>query len=190
MAGRTEIYSCKKCQSLTRFPRFNYLDRVLDTRRGRCGEYSMLMYRFLRLLGYRVRWVADWADHVWIEVATPMPRGGSRWVHVDPCEAAVDEPLLYQGWGKNQTYIVALSFDRGAEDVTHIYTSNMAAASQRREEPPRKLRSALREASVTLRSLPITVMSRELTGIARLLTSLRAFTVRLALRIYYALAFW
>lgn len=25
----------------------------------------------------------------------------------DPCEAAVDKPLLYQEWGKQQTYIVA-----------------------------------------------------------------------------------
>ena len=189
MAGRTEIYSCKKCQSLTRFPRFNYLDRVIETRRGRCGEYSMLMYRFLRLLGYRVRWVADWADHVWVEVSVPRVRGRSRWVHVDPCEAAVDEPLLYQGWGKNQTYIVALSFDSGAEDVTRAYTSDLAAALQRREEPARGIRSALREASVTLRSLPLTVVGRELTGIARLWTSIRAFVTKLALRIYYALSF-
>lgn len=42
-AGRTELYSCGKCGGLTRFPRFNLLDRVLLTRRGRCGEYSMLV---------------------------------------------------------------------------------------------------------------------------------------------------
>ena len=71
----------------------------------------MLLYRILRALGHeRVRWVVDWSDHVWVEArlggAGAVPTGG-RWVHLDPCEAAVDEPLLYEGWGKNQTYIVA-----------------------------------------------------------------------------------
>lgn len=63
-AGRTEMYSCSKCRAVSRFPRFNFLNRVLQTRKGRCGEYSMLMYRMLRLLQYAVRWVVDWADHV------------------------------------------------------------------------------------------------------------------------------
>ncbi len=30
-----------------------------------------------------------------------------RWVHLDLCEAAVNNPLLYEGLGKNGTYIVA-----------------------------------------------------------------------------------
>jgi len=32
-----------------------------------------------------------------------------RWIPIDPCEASVDEPLLYESWGKNQTYIIAFS---------------------------------------------------------------------------------
>jgi len=40
-----------------------------------------------------------------VEVSLP----GKGWVHLDPCEAAVDEPLLYQSWGKNQTYILAFT---------------------------------------------------------------------------------
>ena len=73
----------------------------------------MLLYRMLRVLGYdNVRWVVDWADHVWAEVwlggnDTEGSNSGGRWVHLDPCEAAVDNPLLYESWGKNQTYIVA-----------------------------------------------------------------------------------
>jgi hypothetical protein len=117
-ASRTELYRCRSCDSYTRFPRYNRAAFVMDSRRGRCGEYSMLLYRMLRALGYDgVRWVVDWADHVWVEIWLGGGRADDigdrpdeepgRWVHLDPCEAAVDNPLLYESWGKNQTYIVA-----------------------------------------------------------------------------------
>jgi len=108
-ATRTELYRCRSCSSYTRFPRFNKALWVTSARRGRCGEYSMLLYRMLRVLGYgEVRWVVDWADHVWVEVWLGEENNNNgRWVHLDPCEAAVDNPLLYESWGKNQTYIVA-----------------------------------------------------------------------------------
>jgi len=102
-ASRTELYLCRCCGNFTRFPRFNGASTVLKTKRGRCGEYSMLLYRMLRALGHEVRWIVDWADHVWCEVKICT----GRWVHLDPCEAAVDKPLLYQDWGKTQTYILA-----------------------------------------------------------------------------------
>ena len=62
----------------------------------------MLLFRILRAAGHESRWVVDWADHVWAEA-----RLNNKWIHLDPCEAAVDKPLLYQEWGKKQTYIVA-----------------------------------------------------------------------------------
>lgn len=105
-ASRTELYRCRSCFSYTRFPRYNKALWVTTTRRGRCGEYSMLLFRMLRALGFvAVRWCVDWADHVWVEVW--LGEKGGRWVHLDPCEAAVDNPLLYESWGKNQTFIVA-----------------------------------------------------------------------------------
>ena len=128
-ASRTELYRCRSCSAFTRFPRYNKALWVTQTRRGRCGEYSMLLYRMLRALGYKwIRWVVDWADHVWVEaflgddiVGVVRSNNGSisdneyekkkkkigRWVHLDPCEAAIDNPLLYSSWGKNQTYLVA-----------------------------------------------------------------------------------
>ncbi|KAL7426120.1 hypothetical protein ACHAXH_000418 [Discostella pseudostelligera] len=116
-ASRTELYRCRSCMSYTRFPRYNKARWITTARRGRCGEYSVLLYRMLRALGYvNVRWCVDWADHVWVEVwldnesveanSGDVKQGG-RWVHLDPCEAAVDTPLLYESWGKNQTYIIA-----------------------------------------------------------------------------------
>jgi hypothetical protein len=76
-------------------------------------------------LGYKkLRWVVDWADHVWVDIRLGDSIGSSndsasgRWVHCDPCEASIDEPLLYEGWGKNQTYILAFydPFNRNAVD--------------------------------------------------------------------------
>ena len=129
-AGSTELYICSNaaCAQTSRFPRYNAVCKVLETRRGRCGEYSVLMMRMLHLLGYEARWTVDWADHVWCEV-----RVDSDWVHVDPCEASVDEPLIYEGWGKKQTYILAYS-DEDVMDVTHKYMSNFSEALARREE--------------------------------------------------------
>ena len=103
-ASRTELYLCKNCGSLTRFPRYNSASWIVRKGRGRCGEYSMLLYRMLRAVGFEARWVVDWSDHVWCEVKLT-----GRWVHLDPCEAAVDRPFLYQDWGKEQTYIMAFN---------------------------------------------------------------------------------
>lgn len=127
-ASITELYACNKCSTLTRFPRYNAVCKVLETRRGRCGEYSILMLRFLRLLGYKCRWIVDWADHVWVEV-----RIDDSWIHVDPCESSVNERLLYQGWGKNQTNIFAYSFmPPYVDDVTSMYTTRFNESLVRR----------------------------------------------------------
>jgi hypothetical protein len=161
MAGRTELYICsnESCRKTSRFARYNDVTKVLETRRGRCGEYSILMLSFLELMGYEAKWVVDWADHVWCEVRVDndplsFPQNsetiletnseiiideGSDWVHVDPCEAAVDEPLIYQSWGKNQTYIVSYhsynstsaSFS-DVQDVTSKYTSKFNETLLRR----------------------------------------------------------
>ena len=102
---------------------------MLETRRGRCGEYSILMLLFLQVLGYEARWIVDREDHVWAEVNI------SDWIHVDPCEAVVNEPLIYQSWGKLQTFIFAFSSKNGycdIEDVTLRYTTNATSVSERR----------------------------------------------------------
>lgn len=56
---------------------------------------------------------------------------GTDWVHVDPCEAAVNEPLIYQGWGKAQTYIFAYT-KSDVEDVTEHYTTRFNESLARR----------------------------------------------------------
>ncbi|CAN0091109.1 unnamed protein product [Ectocarpus sp. 8 AP-2014] len=144
-AGLAEVYLCSSCGHVSRFPRYTAVSKVLDNQRGRCGEYSVLMLRLLEALGYTCRWVVDWADHVWVEA-----RVDRRWVHVDPCEAAVDEPLLYESWGKNQTYILAFS-PTEVVDVTETYTSDFEAAKARRDVDPETMAALLAEATETLR---------------------------------------
>jgi len=167
-ASRTELYLCKECNSLTRFPRYNSASWIIQHGRGRCGEYSMLLYRMLRTMGYEARWVVDWSDHVFCEVRL---RGNSdnKWVHLDPCEAAVNKPLLYQEWGKEQTYIIAFhappiptlfggKLDMGRldsqlliEDVTKMYTSDsQETILKRRDEPATHIESSLVEIQDTL----------------------------------------
>ena len=84
---------------------------------------------------------------VWAEIAIRSDKDGEqRWVHLDPCEAAVDENLIYEGWGKKQTFILAFyapgyGDDPVApmfpliEDVTTTYTSDdWKAICKRRDE--------------------------------------------------------
>eukprot|EP00547_Thalassionema_nitzschioides_P008012 CAMPEP_0194202138 /NCGR_PEP_ID=MMETSP0156-20130528/2244_1 /TAXON_ID=33649 /ORGANISM="Thalassionema nitzschioides, Strain L26-B" /LENGTH=430 /DNA_ID=CAMNT_0038927543 /DNA_START=324 /DNA_END=1616 /DNA_ORIENTATION=- len=161
-AGRTELYQCHKCQAYTRFPRFNKVQAVLNLKRGRCGEYSMLIYRMLGAAGHEVRWVVDWSDHVWNEILLNK----KKWVHLDPCEAAVDTPLLYQDWGKQQTYILGFSSpplgDKVSkhsvlkypvvEDLTKKYTSDTQnTIDERREESPREFAKTLAKNTGILR---------------------------------------
>lgn len=136
-AARTEMFECRRCGGYTRFPRYNSVKHIVDSRRGRCGEYSILLYRMLRALGHESRWVVDWADHVWVECWMD-----GQWIHLDPCEAAIDRPLLYEEWGKKQTYIIAFwaPLRRGEvhtvqdyiSDVTFRYTSDEITAIYKR----------------------------------------------------------
>jgi len=184
-AGRTELVTCEACGHTTRFPRFNDVRKVLfETRKGRCGEYSVAAMALLEVLGWEARWVVDWADHVWVEVWVPANSAtaaaaaaarsvegssvgasasggadgegfeghGGRWVHCDPCEAAVDEPLIYEGWGKNATFIFAFNSE-SIVDVTASYTSNATAARYRRTEDPADIESSIRDAVEALRRI-------------------------------------
>ena len=78
--------------------------------------HTVLFYFYAILFLYKV----------WCEVAV-----GSDWVHLDPCEASVDEPLIYESWGKNQTYILSFSYT-DVQDVTAKYTTRYNETLSRR----------------------------------------------------------
>ncbi|CAD5116155.1 DgyrCDS5077 [Dimorphilus gyrociliatus] len=131
MAQRVEIHTCKKCGHGTRFPRYNDPEKLLESRRGRCGEWANCFYLFLRTLGFEARFITDNQDHVWCEFFSIAQ---DRYIHVDPCENAFDLPLTYEkGWDKEQMYVFGFSHD-DLQDVTWRYSNNHQAVLARRTQ--------------------------------------------------------
>ncbi|XP_031552876.1 peptide-N(4)-(N-acetyl-beta-glucosaminyl)asparagine amidase-like [Actinia tenebrosa] len=132
-AGTVENYRCPKCQHDIRFPRYNHPTKLLETRRGRCGEWANCFTLLCRTLGYEARHVVDWTDHVWTEIFSESQQ---RWLHCDSCEGICDKPLLYEaGWGKKLSYVIAFSRDE-VFDVTWRYSGNHDLVRHRRKEVP------------------------------------------------------
>ncbi|CAN7997100.1 unnamed protein product [Ixodes hexagonus] len=128
-ASRVELHACSRCPNQERFPRYNHPGRLLETRRGRCGEWANCFTLCCRAMSFDARYVLDWTDHVWTEVYSDSQK---RWLHCDPCEALCDAPLVYEaGWGKKLSYVVAFSKDE-VQDVTWRYTSKFAETLSRR----------------------------------------------------------
>ena len=54
-AHRVEAYRCRTCGVTTRFPRYNHPGKLLQTRRGRCGEWANCFTLCCRAMGWEAR---------------------------------------------------------------------------------------------------------------------------------------
>ncbi|TDH04368.1 hypothetical protein EPR50_G00152750 [Perca flavescens] len=128
-AQRVENHYCQSCRLSTRFPRYNNPEKLLETRRGRCGEWANCFTLCCRALGLEARYIWDSTDHVWTEIYSVSQR---RWLHCDSCENCCDKPLLYEvGWGKKLAYVLAFSKDQ-VVDVTWRYSCKHPEVLSRR----------------------------------------------------------
>ncbi|KAI8908714.1 hypothetical protein DFJ77DRAFT_127330 [Powellomyces hirtus] len=130
--GRVELYKCNLCHKETRFPRYNNLRKLMETRRGRCGEWANVFCLFCKTMGFETRYVLDFTDHVWTEIY----KDGKGWVNCDSCEGegSYDQPLMYEaGWGKKLTYIFSIGTYE-IVDVIRRYTNKPDEVFARRTD--------------------------------------------------------
>lgn len=103
------------------------IDVILQAK-GRCGEFALLYNGLLLANEYRTRLVVDCStlknkskkaagDHVWVEILV-----NDTWVHVDPTERRIDQPLMYvRDWTKDVNLVYAISAEK-TTDVTREYS--------------------------------------------------------------------
>merc|ERR1719265_1385469 len=159
-----ELRFCKTCgnnatnkSKFFEYARFHGPLALFDTKSsrrgvmGQCEEFSRAGHAMLAALGYEVRYVLDFTDHVWLEVRVPQGPTGV-WIHADPSEGILDQPLMYEkGWGKKLTMIFAFT-PQYIEHITHKYTEDYEGTVSRRGITDESLNALLKEVNYRLQN--------------------------------------
>ncbi|KAM9936167.1 hypothetical protein OXX80_004257 [Metschnikowia pulcherrima] len=121
-----EMYNCVNCSERVEFPRINNPAKLLETRKGRCGEWVncfMLILRAVLGTDVQTRYIWNAEDHVWCEYYSSKQR---KWVHLDPCENVSDEPSLYsKNWGKMMSWVVGIG-ENYVVDLSEKYVTEVS----------------------------------------------------------------
>ncbi|MGN6347733.1 MAG: transglutaminase domain-containing protein [Candidatus Nitrosocosmicus sp.] len=136
-----EIFVCRSCNYEFAFPRYGEILNIVETKTGRCSEWSILFGAMLSSLGIKTRIVHDFLNHCWNEVMFSSSSSFSsssekgRWVHID---STLDYPISLnhskyyeQNWNKEYQYVLAFTADE-VEDVTKTYTTKWETILKRR----------------------------------------------------------
>jgi hypothetical protein len=104
---------------------------IIKQAKGRCGEFALLYNGLLLANWHECRIVIDCSplldksktaagDHVWNEVQVD-----GYWVHVDPTEKRINEPLMYaRDWNKDVNLVYAIARQETLK-VTRVYRSRI-----------------------------------------------------------------
>ncbi len=110
------------------------IDIILQAK-GRCGEFALLYNGLLLANNYESRIVIDCSelkekskkaagDHVWNEILID-----GAWMHVDPTERRVNQPLMYVlEWEKEVNLVYAIA-EKEILDVTNNYNLQQSHAT-------------------------------------------------------------
>ncbi len=110
------------------------IDIILQAK-GRCGEFALLYNGLLLVNNYESRIVIDCSelkdkskkaagDHVWNEILID-----GAWMHVDPTERRVNQPLMYViEWEKEVNLVYAIA-EKEILDVTNNYNLQQSRAT-------------------------------------------------------------
>jgi transglutaminase/protease-like cytokinesis protein 3 len=101
---------------------------IIKQSKGRCGEFALLYNGLLLANAYTCRIIIDCStlhnqsksaagDHVWNDI-----RVDGGWMHVDPTEKRVNQPMMYATeWNKDVNLVYAIA-KRGISEVTKSYS--------------------------------------------------------------------